>query len=327
MAPLLPLPHNWIDAVEVTRAWPVSILAARDGSEQRRARSLGPTVTLRYLLTAESAPHAHRLVAALLAAGATAVSEADQADAASVRAALRVRVPRWEDAVRLTADASAAATSLSVDQDATLRAFADGAEVALWRPDRAVASVELAVSGAVAEDTLTLAAALGTAWAAGTVVAPVTDAWLDPAPELERHTGTLADAVLTLTVAVSTAGDDGEDDGAAVAPVVASLEVRAPAEGGIPLYAGQQKIVLVTCVDAAGVPVEPPEPLVWTIDDPAKVRLRLGNATGTLVYLEGRNDAVGSAIVDGTVTEPDSGVTAAFSVSHVVEATSPVDAP
>lgn len=329
--PLFVLPHDWVDAVQLSRTWPTAILDARDGSEQRRARALRPLAQRRYRIAAFHAEDVGALVAAAIASASTALTPATQADPAARRQALRVRAPRWEDGIYLDAAADEGALALALDpaEDATLRSFARATDVLLWVEGRAPLVVTLADDPeAVAGAALTLAAPLALdgapAWPVGTVVLPLRTVWLDVAPELERLTGTIAVGALALTDVVDLAGDTGPSDGAAATPVVAALELL---EDAVTLFAGQQRALLVTCFDAAGVPVEPPAPLEWTVDAPTKVRLRLGNATGTLVFLEGLNDGAGSAVVDGTVTEPDSGVSAAFSVGHAVAATAPPGAP
>lgn len=325
--PLLPLPHNWVDSVEVTRAWPTHVHTARDGSEQRRSLTLGAREAFRYNLTAAASRQAGALLAFLTATGSAALDATGQADRDARRSALRVRVPRWPDGVVLDAAAAEGATTLSVMDDATLRAFVPGGDVVLWYPERDLQVVTLA-GDAITADTLTLAAPLALAgapsWRPGTVVAPLLTAHVEPVTDVDRITPRMAAVALRVTVADDLAGDGGDTDGAAAVPVLASLAVMPPT--AFSLFAGQQATIIAVGRDAAGAVVPAPVGLAWTNTDPARVRLRLADHTGRVAYVEGRNVA-GSAPLTVTVTDPDSGLSVDVPIAHAAAADAPPDAP
>lgn len=328
--PLLALPHNWIARVDVARRWPVAILPARDGTEQRRALAPGvaygaPPVTVTYQLTTPDVESAGRLFATLVAAEG-------RADA---REAWRVRVPRWEDSVPLLAQAAATDTALSLAGDPTLRAFRPGEPVALWAPEQPVTLVTLAaapeaVSGADGAGTLLLAGALASgdlppgrgAWPAGSLVAPLLTGRLDGAVDRERLTGAYSDGRLTIVEDVALVGTSSDDvagaaGGQAVAPVLTALSLTDETGGDLTatIAAGFQRRLRAVGLDAGGVSVPAPAGLIWTVDLPARLRLVVpwaGDAIAGIEVLLPLGPGLGSPTATVTVTDPVSGLTASY---------------
>lgn len=314
-APLLDVPHNWIDGVTRVVAAPCAVLATEDGTEQRLAHAAGTGTTLTYRVAAPSSAAMGRLLAQVTAAYAAA--DPDRA---------RVRAVRWEDAVTLAAEATAGATTLTTGaaQDCTLRAFADGGAVALWIPEqpaRTLTAVTLAASGAVAATTLTLAAGLADGWPAGTRVAPIADARLVEPVQVTRRTGTVAVAEIVVALASDVAGTVSPDAAAeAVTPVVASVAVQTwlGTAAAQLLYAGQQAHARLVARDAAGLVIPVPGTVTWVVTPEADAgRLTIvARGTGERAHLTAIDSGSGTATLTVTATESSSGLAAAFNVVH-----------
>lgn len=301
--PLLPVPHNWVSTVEHTRRWPTAVIDTRDGHEQAIAQTIRPRETLRYEMTTVTAGAALDLFSAVVAAVTAGTSEARG----------QVRVPRWEDAMVLAAPAAPGDTTLSVaitsGDDAGYRRFANGGEVALWDHGAAgVVTVPLAASGAVGSSTLTLLAAIGTTWPAGTRVAPVSVGRIVSDVSWKRFTGTIATATLTVTLDSGIAGTvviAPASPGRAMVPVVASLQVLDTS--GQYAFAINQGMILTfraLCRDAAGVLVPAPASVVWTSTQ-VTVPVRVAHGESGVAFIE--NNAPGPLTAIIRATEPVSG--------------------
>lgn len=317
--PLLAIPHNWIDDVAVTRTWPTAVRASRNGTEQRAGLALQPRETWQLRLTAASVEACTQLLHTLLATGTPGV-DGTLTDA-PLRAARRVRVPRWEDGRRLITSAGIGGTVLYTEAGVLDRAFVNGGAVALWRPDATVVVVDLdATVGAADDETLTLAAALtsddGAPWLTGTLVAPVETAWLDP-DAIERLTGAASDGTLRLTRDARVAGERSSADGQATAPVVASLTLRVVTLLGTQTgpYVGQQLRLVATPRDATGAPVDAPGGLTWTSDQPAMIPVRVNDPTGRVAFAEAL-PGFAAGDVNITVSDPDSGLSAIVNLDY-----------
>lgn len=327
--PLVSLPPDGIAAMAMQRTWPTAVAVARDGTEQRVAHAVAPREVVRYTLTEAATRVMRDALAALLAADTTTVDPANADDPTAQRTALRVRVPRWEDAVPLAAPAAPGDTTLALVDAVTGRRFLPSGDVLFWVPNDPTAPTTVTAtlgSGAIADTdtTLTLAAALpgGRTWPASTGVIPIATGWVRLEP-LE-HAGGVASAVLVVTRDVSLAGDRGGSDGDWIAPVVAAIDLQVlDTRNGDALSPGQHRRLVVTCRDAAGQVVPPPGPLVWTKSDvvgggatfltvrPDVVRADLGYVFADESAIDGAAipGAIGGSVgCSVTVTEPVSGL-------------------
>ncbi len=306
MTPLLEVPHNWVSVVEHTRAWPTATVVTRNGTERRNALSLTARETLRYTLTVTN-PAAHQTVMQSVTEAATAATSATRG---------LLRVPRWEDAMVLSAPVAPGATSLSLSvasgDDAGWRRFANSGEIALWVPGTtALQTAPLAASGAVGTSSLTLLAGIASAWPAGTRVAPVALARIVEAFEWDRVTGTVATGTLlvTLDTAISgTATVAVNTPGRAQRPVVASVSLTMT---GTEVRRGFTVVARAVCRDAAGVVVPAPGPITWNSTNP-NLTFRVPEPASGIAYLDALvSPGGGTATI--TATEPISGLTGSTS--------------
>lgn len=258
--PLLTLPHDWAEPVRRTVRYPVAVLPRRDGSEQRVLRATAPVRVVTYRHTALSVADAGRLRALLWEAGGDGGN-------------LRARVPRWEDAVRLAADVAADDTTLPVASGALDdRAFAEGDEVLLWRPLADGTHVwETATVLALASDTVTLFAGVAAAWAAGSVLVPVSAGRLVPEPALRRLQPPYTTATLSYELDdrdLAGVGPVGGTGGTEAAGVPATITLRRSSGTGLATagQAGAEGWAAVEALveDATGLALTE-QAIVWTI--------------------------------------------------------------
>jgi hypothetical protein len=308
-APFLPIPHNWVTQPEHTRRWPAAVLTSRDGSVQSVSQSVLPRETLRYTLSTITIEQAQALTAPVLAAaGATTSATRGQ-----------VRVPRWEDAVVLSAAAGSGDTVLACAlpsaDDLGYRRFANNGEIALWIPNSVSAVLRtLAAVGAVGVSTLTLAAAIGSTFPAGTRIAPVSLARLTEPLEWSRDTGTIGTATLVLDLDTALAGAvviAPGSPGRAQSPTVATITLTR-SQGN--LYFGWQVQLRAICKDASGVVIPSPGPLTWTQSTPRFV-LRVPDPTSGFAFVEAAGLGGSGAAVTFTATDPISSVSGVISLS------------
>ncbi|GJG88728.1 hypothetical protein tb265_39090 [Gemmatimonadetes bacterium T265] len=223
----------------------------------------------------------------------------------------------------------------AADDAATLRAFADGGEVALWTPGRPVAAVALAPAGAVAAHALTLAAPLAAGdapapWPPGTRVAPVHRARLPEALAPEWLTDRVGVYALALTLDPPVAGTVAEPDalpgqpapGRAEVAGVAALRIVDDAAGSaslVTLYGGFQRRLRVTAADAAGAEVPVPGVLQWAVDDPTLLTVVVPAPEMPIANIEALHRAglgLDAPIATVTATDPVSGLVATYRVVH-----------
>lgn len=169
---------DWSEGVEESLGWLTDILTGYRSLEQRIQLRETPrmTVKLRFLFTTAGE------------------ASAFESNLWRLRA-LRVQLPFWPDAARLTASAEPSDTSLEFDP--ATRRFADGGLALLWRDSE---TSELLGIDAVTGSGLNLAGSVAGTWPADghTFVLPVLVGRLEDAPELLRPTSTVAAVELTL---------------------------------------------------------------------------------------------------------------------------------
>jgi hypothetical protein len=253
--PILPIPHNWRERAERTITWPTDVQRSRSGEEQRFQLADKPVERLRYYLTLDHPRSATRLLSVL----------AQATDG-------RIRIPRWEDGVRLTQQESAEATALSaLLGDPALRSFEAGAEAIVWR---GVDEWEVVTLEGVETGALTLEEpGLSRQWGQGTWVIPLVSAVLVGQLDAQRY-GTASEVPIEVRIAPATAAGQAE------AAVVASL-TREP---GSPTVVNGRRTLLFRIVarDARGVML-PDVPVEVSHTHPDRWHVHAGVVPGTVV--------------------------------------------
>lgn len=261
-APLLTVAHDWSAPVERVTTYPSRLIQKWDGSTQGLSLSHLPTHRLTYRLIAADANEAVSLnVLAKLADDAL------------------VRIPRWEDQARITVAASG---DTIAGEFADRPAFVVGNEVIFWRSP---ASYEVGVLATVTDAEITLEDALASTWAAGTIVAPVSEARVVFPLSLSHWAPTSGIPQLTVDVGLRDLAGLGSG-GAAVAgtPTAITITGGGPQKNGVPNAQPNGRAFIVAVVTDAVGNVLVRDDIVWTSADPTNCPVWASGEPGVAIF-------------------------------------------
>jgi hypothetical protein len=291
-APLVTLAHDWTSDVVREATYPTTVLERRDRTEQRQALSTVRSERLTYRLLAPSAEHA-----AILHTLPTLATDR------------LIRMPRWEDQVRLTAAASSGGSSLTVNDTTYLPTFEVGAAIILWRDPF---TYELAEIDTVSGTSIATVDPLAATWAAGTIVCvvePVRLAFPLDVTHWRATSGALEFVVDRLVNDVAGLGTGGS----ATTGTTAAITLNSRRLSSLGLLRFARGALVARCTTAAGDDLTG-VPVVWSSSDPTNLGV-WATADAQVAVIENlRPDASLGSSVNRVITATVGAVTEDFTV-------------